>query len=328
MDTDKVENIEEVSTLEGARGWDESLEENSHVANKEFEECRERRSRNRTERGLEFDLEIGTKKRQTSLKDLRSRMNTIYETLREPVDLVKLNACKNSLEANLRTFQAAHENVTDLLIRLELPDREQETHDDFLIVNNAALECLADIKVRIKDQEMERVELISQKSLCSRKSASSVQSSSTTSSKRAAIETAKIKAKLETLKRRQEIERRRDELKFQEKELERLEEQEELHGELSAAEAIQKILQESELNDTIILREATEKSISQTEKKSTSDFMTVVHPQAEKTARKDIRGKDNEVNSPIVVGTPKQSPDANENIANTSAGTSPHFPSF
>lgn len=117
-------------------------------------------------------------------------------------------------------------------------------------------------------------------------------------------------------------------MKFQEKELERLDEQEELHGELSAAEAIQKILQESELNDTIILREATEKSISQTEKKSTSDFMTVVNPQAEKTARKDIRGKDNEVNSPIVVGTPKQSPDANENIANTSAGTSPHFPSF
>ena len=109
MDTDKVENIEEVRTLEGARGCDESLEENSHVANKEFEECRERRSRNRTEKGLEFDLEIGTKKRQTSLKDLRSRMNTIYETLREPVDLVKLNACKDGLEVNLRTFQAAHE---------------------------------------------------------------------------------------------------------------------------------------------------------------------------------------------------------------------------
>ena len=50
--------------------------------------------------------------------------------------------------------------------------------------------------------------------------------------------------KLDTLKTRQEIERWRDELKFQEKELERLDEQEELHGELSAAEAIHKILQE------------------------------------------------------------------------------------
>ena len=122
----------------------------------------------------------------------------------------------------MRTFRAAHENVTDLLIRLELPDREQDTHDEFLVVDNATLERLADIKVRIKDQEMERVELISQKSLRSRKSASSVRSSSTSSSKRAAIETAKIKAKLDTLKRRQAIQRRRDELKFQEKELERL----------------------------------------------------------------------------------------------------------
>ena len=100
-----------------------------------------------------------------------------------------------------------------------------------------------------------------------------------------------------------------------------------MHGELSAAKAIQKILQESELNDTIVLREATAKSIRQTEKERISDSMTVGNPQAEKTARKDIRERDNEVISPVVIGTPKQSPDANENIANTNAGTSPHFPS-
>ena len=247
METDKVENIEKVSTLEGARGCDKNIEENSQVTNEEFEECRERRSKNRSENGLEFGLEIGMKKRQTSLKDLRWRINTIYESLREPVDFIKLNAYKDGLEAALNTFQTAHEKVTDLLMRLELPRREQEKQHEFLEVNNAALECLAEVKVKIKDQEMERVELISQKSLRSRRSASSIRSSSTTSSKRAAIETAKIKAKLETLKRRQEIERRRDELKFQEKELERLEEQKELHGELSAAKAIQKILQESEL---------------------------------------------------------------------------------
>lgn len=66
METDKVENIEEVSTSEGAHGCDKSLKENSHVTNKEFEECWEHWSRNRTKKGLEFDLEIGTKKRQTS----------------------------------------------------------------------------------------------------------------------------------------------------------------------------------------------------------------------------------------------------------------------
>jgi len=62
METDEVENIEEVSTLEGAGGCNESLEENSLVANEEFKECRQRWSRNCTEKGLEFDLEIGTKK--------------------------------------------------------------------------------------------------------------------------------------------------------------------------------------------------------------------------------------------------------------------------
>ena len=278
-------------------------------------------SKNRTKKGREFDLEIGMKKRQTSLKDLRWRINTIYESLRELVDLIKLNAYKDGLEVALNTFQTAHENVTDLLMRLELPGREQEEHDEFLEVNNAALECLAEVKVKIKDQEMERVELISQKSLRSRRS------SSTTSSKRAATETAKIKAKLDTLKKRQEIERRRDELKFQEKELERLDEQEELHGELSAAKAIQKILQESELNDTIVLREATEKSTKQTKKDRISDFETAGRLQAQGSTRMESKEKDNQVNDPIVVRTLKHSPDANENIPNTSAGTSFHTPS-
>lgn len=322
MDTIKSENTEEISTSEETRGGIKGLEKNSHVTNEEFEECRERRSRNRTEKGLEFDLEIGTKKRERSMRDLRSRVGTIYESLREPADLVKLNTFKDSLETDLNAFQAAQENVTDLLIRLELPHREQLIHDEFLGVNNAALECLADIKVRIQDQEMERAELISQKSLRSRKS-----SSSTTSSRRAAIETAKIKAKLDTLKRRQEIEKRRDELKFQEKELERLDEREELHGELSAAEAIQRILQESEFNDTIALREATENSLEQTKKQGISDPKPVGQPQAERIAREEIEEKYIKVNDPIVARTPKQSPGTSENFANTSAGTSPHLPS-
>lgn len=155
---------------------------------------------------------------------------------------MKLNACKDALEDELNNFKAVHENVTDLLVRLEYSDREQRRHDEYRSLNQAALECLADLKVRIKDQEIQRVELPSLRSSRTRRSASSVPSSSISSSKRAAIETVRIKAKLDTLKRRQEIEKRRDELKLQEKELERINEQEKLHRELSAAEAIQKIL--------------------------------------------------------------------------------------
>ena len=141
-----------------------------------------------------------------------------------PADLVKLNACKDGLEAELNDCKTVHESVTDLLIRLELAEREQRVHSEYVDLNNAALECLADVKVRIKDQEIERAELLSQRSLRSRKSSSSVRSSSTSSSKRAAIETSKLKAKLDTLRRRQDIDRRRDELNLQEKELNRLNE--------------------------------------------------------------------------------------------------------
>ena len=192
-------------------------------------------------------------------------------------------------------------------------------------MNNAALECLADVKVRIKNQEIERVELLSQRSLCSKKSSPSVRSSSTSSSKRAAIETAKLKAKLDTLKRRQEIDRRGDELKLQEKELERLNEQEELHGELSAAEAIQKILQESELNDTITLQEA-KTSADSTERISDSNFLA--QPQAGTGVPDEIKRQDDKVNTSIALATtPSQARDASEknrkykNIAQLSLAT-------
>ena len=186
-----------------------------------------------------------------------------------------------------------------LLIRLGLNKREQKEHDEYVVLNNAALECLADVKVRIKDQEIERVELLSQRSLRSKKSSPSVRSSSSSSSKHAAIETAKLKAKLDTLKRRQEIDRRRDELKLQGKELEPLNEQEELHGELSAAEAIQKILQESELNDTITLQEA-KTSADSTEKQRLSrisDSNFLAQPQAGTSVPDEIKRQDAEVNT-------------------------------
>ena len=52
---------------EGLTSDSENLEENSHVTNKEFEEYPENCQRNHTEKGLEFDLEIGTKKRHKSI---------------------------------------------------------------------------------------------------------------------------------------------------------------------------------------------------------------------------------------------------------------------
>ena len=64
MDSDKVENTE------GPRAY-ESPKENSHVETEECERRSERRDRNCTEKGLQFDLEIGTKKREKAIKDVR-----------------------------------------------------------------------------------------------------------------------------------------------------------------------------------------------------------------------------------------------------------------
>ena len=85
------------------------------------------------------------------------------------------------------------------------------------------------------------------------------------------------------MKRRQEI--KGNELRLQEKELEHLEEREELLGELSVAEEIKKILQESELNDTMVLQGVTENSVKQTKNHRISDLKLVGQRQADKTAR-------------------------------------------
>ena len=67
------------------------------------------------------------KTRERALKDLKLRISTANTSLREREDLIKLNFLKDSLEANFNNFKTIHENMTDLLIRLELIDTEQTT---------------------------------------------------------------------------------------------------------------------------------------------------------------------------------------------------------
>ena len=201
---------------------------------------------NHTEKGLEYDLEVASKKRERALKDLKLRISAANTSLREGEDLIKLNFLKDGLEADLNNFKTIHEKVTDLLIRLGLVDTEQTMHDEYTITNNAVMECLADLKANIKDLELERAELLSQRSSRSKKSYSNKSgcTSSTTSSKFAAIEAAKLEQRMIGLQKRQEIERRRDELQIQQRELERIGERERLEEELLTAKSVQKILQE------------------------------------------------------------------------------------
>ena len=82
------------------------------------------------------------------------RISTANTSLRERKDFIKLSFLKDSLEADLNNFKTLHENVTDVLIRLELVDTEQTTHDEYTITNDAAMECLADLKANIKENAL------------------------------------------------------------------------------------------------------------------------------------------------------------------------------
>ena len=89
----------------------------------------------------------------------------------------------------------------------------------------------------LEDME-ERFDTLSQRSFGSSRS----RASSTSSSKRAAADVAALKTKTISLKKRQDLDRELEGLKRRQKELERLAEQENLQGELDAAEARQYVL--------------------------------------------------------------------------------------
>ena len=110
----------------------------------------------------------------------------------------------------------------------------------------------------------ERFDTLSQRSFGSTRS----RASSTSSSKRAAADTAALKAKMISLKKRQDLDRELEGLKRRQKELERLAEQENLQGELDAAKARQYVLEEQEehqvWNDTLLVKEAKNPVITET----------------------------------------------------------------
>ena len=60
----------------------------------ECEERSERRNRNRTEKGLQFDLEIGTRRKERAAKDVRS---VIYFTTELKERLENLNESRRVL---------------------------------------------------------------------------------------------------------------------------------------------------------------------------------------------------------------------------------------
>ena len=179
-----------------------------------------------------MDLEKAKKKRDEVAGIVNMRIRSVVTLLQESKDIVKLTAGKDGLEMELDNLKSLQAEVMHIL--LENADKKllSEEEENFGV---------------IKDKEHERVELLSRKSDRSSNVKSFVTRSSSMSPKRisaARAEAAALRAKLDSLTKLQNIQRKQDELTRQKEELERLEEQERLQGELSAAEAIHKILQE------------------------------------------------------------------------------------
>jgi hypothetical protein len=188
---------------------------------------------------------------------VESRINRIDELLREQCsDIVKLTASKDGLQMDMDDFKRFNEKLSDLLL-LSLSDYNSNIEDQvyFERIREKYLECCADVKTRIGDLTQERLEMLSQKasnSVTSRMSRLS--RASYVSSKQAAANAAALKEKMLSLKRKQNIERQQEELKHHQRELEWQVEQEQLQGEINAAEVLHQTL----LGDTMLLSSNTQ----------------------------------------------------------------------
>jgi hypothetical protein len=183
---------------------------------------------------------------------------------------VKLTASKDGLQMDMDDFKRFNEELSDLLL-LSLSDYNSNIEDQvyFERIREKYLECCADVKTRIGDLTQERLEMLSQKasnSVTSRMSRLS--RASYVSSKQAAANAAALKEKMLSLKRKQIIERQQEELKHQQEELKHHQrelehhqrelewqvEQEQLQGEINAAEVLHQTL----LGDTMLLSSNTQ----------------------------------------------------------------------
>lgn len=111
--------------------------------------------------------------------------------------------------------------------------------DYFSLMSDLFVDCVANVKARIKMLEEARTEL-----LYLDLDPNGPQSQRTSSSIHAAAGAAALQIKMNSLKRQQELDRREELLRHQQRELERLEEQERLQGELEAVKARRDKLEE------------------------------------------------------------------------------------
>jgi len=189
-------------------------------ASMEFEERMECRTKKRSQKGLEMDLDVARKKRNKAANSLKTRIKNIYESLRLPLDIAKLIAFKDAIEFDMGRTNKLQDDVTDLLIKV---GDDSESDENQFKTGDSAIECLADVKTKLKDLEIERTTLLSRKSSSrsSRSTKSPTISSASRSSKRMIVDAVTLREEMKGLKKRQELDRRKENLDRQQREIER-----------------------------------------------------------------------------------------------------------
>lgn len=207
-------------------------------------DLKDKRHRTRSEKGLQMDLDDARKKRNRAGNALKKQIEFVDGLLRQSKDIIALTAGLEGLQMKMDSLKSLHETIAN--VTLELREDDTGDFDYFSSMSDLFVDCVADVKARIKMLEEERVELLSQRSRSSirtDRTSTSKNSQRTSSSMRAAADAAALQVKMNSLKRQQEFDRKQELLKHQQRELERLEEQERLRGELEAAKARRDILE-------------------------------------------------------------------------------------
>ena len=196
----------------------------------------DKRKRTRSEKGLQMDLDSARRKRDRAGKALRDEIKFVDELMRQSKVIIALSAGLEGLQMKMESLKSLHETTVN--VTQDLHEDDTGDFDYFSSMSDLFVECVADVKSRNKMLEDERMEKLTQRSHASTRSKNTQR---TSSSMRAAAEAAALQAKMNSLKK-QELERKQELLKREQRELERLEEQKRLQGQLDAAEARRSVL--------------------------------------------------------------------------------------
>ena len=192
-------------------------------------DLKDKRHRTRSEKGLQMDLDNARTKRDRAGNALKKQIEFVDDLLRQSKDIIALAAGLECLQMKMDSLKSLHETIVN--VTLELHEDDTGDFDYFSLLSDLFVDCVADVKERIKMLEEERAELLSQRSRSSirtGRTSTSKNSQRTSSSMRAAAEAAALQVKMNSLKRQQELDRKQELLKHQQRELGRLEEQERL----------------------------------------------------------------------------------------------------